>query len=53
MNKEYEFDTLDFISIAEKAQNHLNHIVFSSKNKEELLTRLELYWQTFKEVLEP
>ncbi len=42
---------LTFNLLATKANNHLNHIVFSSKNKDELLFRLSSFYGGLVEVL--
>ena len=42
---------LTFNLLATKANNHLNHIVFSSKNKDELLFKLSGFYGGLLEVL--
>jgi len=42
---------LTFNLLATKAQDHLHHIVFSSKNKEDLLFRLSGFYGGLVEVL--
>lgn len=42
---------LTFNVLAQKANNHLNHIVFSSKNKDELLFKLSGFYGGLLEVL--
>lgn len=45
--KEFTFDQL-----AMDAENHLVHVVCTSKNKEDLLLRLALFYTEFSQVLE-
>lgn len=46
-----EQDKLTFNLLAKTANNHLNHIVFSSKNKDELLFKLSGFYGGLLEVL--
>lgn len=50
MEKEKQKE-LTFNLLATKANNHLNHIVFSSKNKDELLFKLSGFYGGLVEVL--
>lgn len=49
--KEIKKKELTFNLLATKANNHLNHIVFSSKNKDELLFKLSGFYGGLLEVL--
>ena len=44
-------EKLTFNLLATKAQDHLQHIVFSSKNKEDLLFKLSGFYGGLMEVL--